>query len=131
MKSEDHGFAERGGIGPCDVPEMGEEGLLQSGCFRAPHPDRRLGGTVQQACRKLARHHVERRKTIDQLLLIPRSHYWALAFDPQGGAQRGHQRETRFILTLPDTLSRPCFFFSSASSACAPACRCGSPRRYR
>ena len=58
---------------------------------QATRPGRRLGATVQQARRQLARHDVERRKAIDEGFLIPRPHHRALAFDAQRGAQRRHQ----------------------------------------
>src|SRR5262249_49968661 len=98
IEREDDGFPERSRIGPGEVTQVSSKSGLQPGRLGRPGAPRGLGGTLQQACGELAGHHGHAGKTIDELLVVPGPDYGAMALDPQGGSQRGHERKARFIL---------------------------------
>lgn len=129
INSQDHGFAERGRIGPRDVVQMREKCLLKAGCFRAARPGSCLARTLQQAGRQLPRHHIHRGKAIDEIFIVPGPYDRPMAFDTQRGVERGNEREASFILAYQDTFPGWGLFFSSANSALATAWRWGLPRR--
>ena len=107
---------------------------------RGPHPWQALlwalarpgfaaCGVLQQVRRPLPRHHMERRKTSDEVLVIPRADGGALALHPQRGPSGRPQRQAGFVLAPQP--ARPCggFFFHTARAARASCCFWGAPRR--
>jgi len=87
-----------GRIRPGNILEMSSKGRLQPLLFTAPGLRLAVGWLLQQARRQLARHEIERGKTVDEVLVIPCAHQGPLALHPQCRAQRRHQRKTRFVL---------------------------------
>jgi hypothetical protein len=81
INSEDHGLVQRGRIRPREVASMPGKGTLQSDRFRQPCTPLGLSGTLDEAGRQLPGPHVHRRKTIDQVFVVPGPHYRALACD--------------------------------------------------
>ena len=78
----EHGLAQRGGIGPRDVPQVGREGVLQPYRLRAS-PAALGRRALYLARRQPPRHDLERRRTIDQIFVVPCPDDGPVAFDAQ------------------------------------------------
>ena len=126
-----HGGAQCGRLRPCQIPSMPRKGLLQPCGLRESGLAAGLGGPVDQAGRQLSRHHLHRRKAIDQIFVVPGPHDRPRAVDAERGVERGDPWEAGFIWAHHDTLASWGLFFSSANSALVAAWRWGSPRRSR
>jgi hypothetical protein len=62
-----------GGIGAGDIPEVRRKRHLQTLLFALAGLHFAARGLLQQVRRQLPRHHIERGKTIDLVLVIPRA----------------------------------------------------------
>lgn len=74
-----------GRIGAGDIPEVRRKRHLQALLFALTSLRFAARRLLQQVRRQLPRHHIERRKTIDEVLVIPRADGGAMALHPQGG----------------------------------------------
>ena len=82
---------------------------------------------LQPVRRHLPRHHMERRKTIDEVLGIPRTDGGAMALHPQGGPACRHQRKAGCVLAQQPALLRLGFFFTRPARPALPAASGGRP----
>ena len=87
-----------GRIRPSDISEMYGKGRLEPLLFTVPGLHLAVRGLVEQPRCPLPRHQIERRKTVDEVLVIPGAHHRAMALDSQGGMERRDQRKTRLVL---------------------------------
>ena len=87
-----------GRINAGDIPQVRRKRSLQALLFaltRLRFAARRL---LQQVRRQLPRHHIERRKTIDLVLVIPCADGGAIALHAQRGPSRWYQGKAGLVL---------------------------------
>jgi hypothetical protein len=116
-------------IGARNIPEVRCKRHVQALLFALACLGLAACRLLEQAGRELPRDHIERRHTIDLVLVIPRADGGAMALHPQRGPSRGHQGKAGFVLASQHALPRLGFFFHAASSSRAACCFWGSPRR--
>ena len=85
INREDDRLAQGGRISTCEVGQMSRKGVLEPDGFRQSALAFSLGRTLHQASRQLPGHHIERRKTIDLVLVIPCADGGAIALHAQRG----------------------------------------------
>jgi hypothetical protein len=118
----------RGRIGPGHLPQMRRKARLEMAVFGEPWL-LALTRPLDHTRRQSPIDEIQGAKDIDILMTIEITDQGPVAFDTQGGAQRGDQGKARLILAQQDKLSRLRCFFKAARSCRAAACCTGSPLR--
>ena len=105
-----------GRIGPRNSPQGRCKGCLQPLRFALTGLRFAARWLLQQAHRQVPRHHMERRKTIALVLVIPRADGGAMALASHRGPSRRHQRQAGLV--LPQQHARPGLgFFSRVANS--------------
>jgi hypothetical protein len=109
------------------ILEMHHKGRLQPLPFAASQFGFAPCGLLESSRRSLPRHQIERSKTVHLILVIPCPHQRTMPLDPQGGAQRWHERKARFVLA--EEHACPClrFFLTPPVRPVRPAVARGRP----
>src|SRR5215813_1689041 len=108
---------------------MGDKGRLPPLLFPVAGLGFAARRLLEQTRRQLARHEMQRGRTIDLILVVPDAHGGAIPLHAERRVSRWHQRKTRFVLAQQDAPPRLRFFFTAASSPWVTCWGVGSPRR--
>jgi hypothetical protein len=101
-----------GRIGVGDIPEVRCKRYVQALLFALPSLRFAARWLLEQVGRQASRHDIERGKTIDLVLVIPRADGGAMALDPQRGPSRRHQGKAGLVLTQQHARPGLGFFFT-------------------
>ena len=104
-------------IRACNISEVRGKSRLQPQLFALSRPRLAVRWLLEHTRRQLTRHQIERRTTIDLILVIPGAYDGPLPLHAEGGVERRDERKARFILAQQHARPRVRFFFNVANSS--------------